>query len=369
MRLGILHDGHVLVLHHVFPQGAGNEAFPTGALLPLHATAMGKALLAACPEAEAEVASSELRPFTAATITDPDTLAKSLEQVRGRGWAASIEEFVEGTSAVAAPITSHGGDAVGALSISGPTDRLCRSREPREALAVSLCDYAWAVSRDLGAEPWEFALREQVRASAALRLQADLVRQERRARVLREEVEVRPPVLENPWRSRHGPYAGATEEMERTLSRERSELAEMERQLCQIRQRLRGAERATRAQQTLRVHSDPPIVATTAPEKTAVAPVPAAVSGAAAASDGIGARPPSPLGAPAAKAEFILGAPAIRIFVEEFAARLLERSQTALHEQFGAELGLCLQPRVENPPGRSAPPPPHEDDVLSAVGG
>jgi IclR family acetate operon transcriptional repressor len=51
-----------------------------------------------------------------------------LRRVRARGWATSIDELEDGLSAVAAPVLGAGGEAVAALSVSGPSARLTSER-------------------------------------------------------------------------------------------------------------------------------------------------------------------------------------------------------------------------------------------------
>src|SRR6201989_1175589 len=46
VRIGTLHEGQVLIVHHVFRPDDSLQALEVGALLPAHATAIGKALLA-----------------------------------------------------------------------------------------------------------------------------------------------------------------------------------------------------------------------------------------------------------------------------------------------------------------------------------
>src|SRR5918912_592967 len=46
VRIGTLHEGQVLVVHHVFRPDDSRQALEVGALLPAHATALGKVLLA-----------------------------------------------------------------------------------------------------------------------------------------------------------------------------------------------------------------------------------------------------------------------------------------------------------------------------------
>jgi DNA-binding IclR family transcriptional regulator len=147
VRIGTVLEGRVLVVHHVFRPDDTFQTLDVGTLLPLHATALGKVLLAYRPFAPAD-----LEAFTRLTIVEPKPLAAALDGVREVGWAAEIEEFLLGQAAIAAPIRGYGGLVVGAIGISGPVERLCDSRyRPRAPLVTYVRDAARAVSRDLGA--------------------------------------------------------------------------------------------------------------------------------------------------------------------------------------------------------------------------
>jgi IclR family acetate operon transcriptional repressor len=71
-----------------------------------------------------------------------------LRAVRARGWATSIDELEDGLSALAAPVLGTGGDAVAALSISGPSARLTSERIA--ALAPLLRKECGELARRLG---------------------------------------------------------------------------------------------------------------------------------------------------------------------------------------------------------------------------
>jgi len=68
--------------------------------------------------------------------------------IRERGYASAVDELEEGLAALAAPIFGPDGDAVAALSISGPTIRLTRERIME--LAPQLITQAAQVSERLG---------------------------------------------------------------------------------------------------------------------------------------------------------------------------------------------------------------------------
>jgi len=77
-----------------------------------------------------------------------NTDATGLGDVRARGYATSIDELEVGLTAVAAPVLGPEGDAVAALSISGPTARLTADRIAQ--LAPLVVEEARRLARRLG---------------------------------------------------------------------------------------------------------------------------------------------------------------------------------------------------------------------------
>ena len=82
VRIGTLHETRVLVVHHVFRPDDSRQALEVGALLPAHATALGKVLLASNRYAAAELAGTGLQRFTASTLTDWEALDADLSAVQ-----------------------------------------------------------------------------------------------------------------------------------------------------------------------------------------------------------------------------------------------------------------------------------------------
>jgi DNA-binding IclR family transcriptional regulator len=98
-----------------------------GAAFPLHATANGKAALAALPEAEREAVLAVALPrLTSRTVVDPDRLRAELAEVAATGVAFDREEHTEGISAVGAAVVGPHGPLL-TLSIPVPTERFVRS--------------------------------------------------------------------------------------------------------------------------------------------------------------------------------------------------------------------------------------------------
>jgi DNA-binding IclR family transcriptional regulator len=155
VRLGTLLEGKVLVVHHVFRPDDTLQTLDVGALLPLHASALGKVLLAYDANAAAALSRDRLEPYTRRTITSVGALARALAEVREAGWAAEVEEVTVGEASMALPIRGHGGLVVGAIGISGTVERVCDGKgQPKPALVTYVRDAARAVSRDLGVSRW-----------------------------------------------------------------------------------------------------------------------------------------------------------------------------------------------------------------------
>ncbi len=154
VRIGTLHEAKVLIVHHVFRPDDSLQTLEVGTLLPAHASALGKVLLAYNPYYAGEVVRAGLDAYTAATITDPERLDRELARVRAQGWAAEIGEMAPGQVAYGAPIVDRHDLTVGAIGISGPPERLLAARQPRNDLLSYVREVARAVSRELGAIPW-----------------------------------------------------------------------------------------------------------------------------------------------------------------------------------------------------------------------
>jgi DNA-binding IclR family transcriptional regulator len=152
VRVGSLHGDGVLVIHHVFRPDNSLQILEVGAQLPLHATALGKALLAFRPDLTEELLGRGLPRLTQATLTIAAPLRKALESVRETGWAAEQDEAVIGESSVAAPIFDRRGEAAGAIGVAGPTDRLYAGRDVQPAIVGHVREAARAITRDLGGQ-------------------------------------------------------------------------------------------------------------------------------------------------------------------------------------------------------------------------
>ena len=100
-----------------------------GRRLPVHATALGKAMLAEMDDEQAlRHLPAEMEAFTPRTITDADTLLAELAEVRTRGYAIDDEESSAGLRCFAVALPHRGGSH-DAISISIPVARLVDGRQ------------------------------------------------------------------------------------------------------------------------------------------------------------------------------------------------------------------------------------------------
>lgn len=94
-----------------------------GAREAAYCTGLGKAMLAFQGEAELARVLRSLPRRTDATITDPRALQADLDAVRRTNLAYDRGEAYPGVFCIAAPVRSSG-QAIGAVSVSGPVERL-----------------------------------------------------------------------------------------------------------------------------------------------------------------------------------------------------------------------------------------------------
>ncbi|WP_211300054.1 IclR family transcriptional regulator [Haloactinopolyspora alba] len=102
-----------------------------GRRLPAHATALGKALLAARDDGEvADLLPARLPTLTLNTIGDRDDLLAELDRIRAVGYAIDREENSEGIRCFAVSLRTSR-PPVDAVSVSAPTLRLDTRTEQR----------------------------------------------------------------------------------------------------------------------------------------------------------------------------------------------------------------------------------------------
>ena len=151
VRTAVLLLDDVVVIHHQPRPDGSRQMAEVGIVIPAHASAWGKAILAFDVDAaERVLGQRQLRSMTGETTTDAADLRSLLADVRHGGVAVERDEAVLGESAVAAPIFDATGAVAGAIGVVEPT----RPRAMTAASHKAVRDAARAISRELGATHW-----------------------------------------------------------------------------------------------------------------------------------------------------------------------------------------------------------------------
>ena len=130
-NLAIADGGQVVFISQVETHEPIRAFFRPGTRGPIHASGIGKALLAYHPPeaVDADRARAGARRLHARGRSPTRRgWREELAAIRARGWAMDDEERTEGMRCIAAPIFNEFREAMAGVSISGPTVRMARRR-------------------------------------------------------------------------------------------------------------------------------------------------------------------------------------------------------------------------------------------------
>lgn len=111
-------------------------AVSIGSVLPYHAAAAPVAMAAFDSELRSRALRDPLPAFTEMTLSDPGEFASHLDQVRAEGVSRSRNDYLNGVSAVAAPILGSRDSLVGTISLGGHSEDFTGSDGDARAEAV-----------------------------------------------------------------------------------------------------------------------------------------------------------------------------------------------------------------------------------------
>lgn len=137
-NLGIDRGGMVLFLSQVETHENIRAFFPPGTLSSMHASGIGKTLLAQMDEDRFARWLRDHPParFTEHTLTEPEALRAAMTEIRSRGYSIDDQEKNLGMRCIAAPIFDVSREAVAGISISGPINRMAEDAIPDLAQIV-----------------------------------------------------------------------------------------------------------------------------------------------------------------------------------------------------------------------------------------
>jgi DNA-binding IclR family transcriptional regulator len=148
--LAAYRDGVVKIVAKCDHEGPVRVVQDVGAERPIHATAVGKAIVAFLPAAELTGVLDRMtwERYTPHTIVTRDALESELRRVRGAGYCTDDEEHIEGIRCAAAPVRIYSGQVVASLCVLGPKSRMTRAR--LRELSEPLLRLAGVISERLG---------------------------------------------------------------------------------------------------------------------------------------------------------------------------------------------------------------------------
>jgi DNA-binding IclR family transcriptional regulator len=150
VQLATEERGEVLYIEKIESANAIRIMSETGARLPIHCSALGKALLAQKSQAEVRriLEQTGMPRMTRHTITELNQMEQALDTIRAQGYAVDDMEIMDGLRCVAAPIRDGDGDAKYAISVSSFAGTL--SGENMERVVADLVSTAGEISRLMG---------------------------------------------------------------------------------------------------------------------------------------------------------------------------------------------------------------------------
>ena len=138
VNLGVIDDGEAVFISQVESREVMRMIVRLGSRSPIHASGVGKALLANMPEKRlAEILQQRgLARYTERSIDNPAQLRTELARIRQLGYALDDEEHAVGLRCVASAIFDENGQALAAISLSGPKARVTDARLDELGVAV-----------------------------------------------------------------------------------------------------------------------------------------------------------------------------------------------------------------------------------------
>ena len=125
VNLAVLDGTEVLYVARIATEHFLQVHVEVGSRLPAYCTALGRALLAALPSAQARAVlrASELVAHTPNTLVDIDDIERELDRTRRRGYAVIKEELASGLISVACAVIGPEGQVLAAVNVPVPSVR------------------------------------------------------------------------------------------------------------------------------------------------------------------------------------------------------------------------------------------------------
>lgn len=150
VRLGAELFDEVIIIHHNRRPDGSQQMLETGITIPIHASALGKVLLAYHPQRAREILDTGLRSLTGDTVVEAAALRDQLRATVAAAMAHERDEAVLGESSVAVPVADRSGEVIAAIAVVMPTSE----HPPSDAVLNDLRETGRNISRELGFGSW-----------------------------------------------------------------------------------------------------------------------------------------------------------------------------------------------------------------------
>lgn len=145
-------DGEAVCIGQIESRHAMRALTGIGGRVMMHTSAAGKVMLANMDGSRRDtlLRQFKLSRITDKSIVDERILTASLEKIRSQGYAVDDEEHALGLRCISAPVFNEFGEAIAAMSVSGPTARIPDDRV--KALGETVSAAAREATRDFGGD-------------------------------------------------------------------------------------------------------------------------------------------------------------------------------------------------------------------------
>lgn len=122
VQIAVLDGLRCLIVDRIAGSRTVDNASKPGSRLPLHATAVGKILMAYGPQELQDAVLNNLDRYTDTTITDAELLRRQLREIKAKGYAQTVAELTPGATSLAVPVRGNNGQVIASMGLISATD-------------------------------------------------------------------------------------------------------------------------------------------------------------------------------------------------------------------------------------------------------
>ena len=136
--LAVRSDQHILYVAHVSTNRHIRLGANVGTRFPLHATSLGKVMLAfeSAEEIDKVLARAPFDRFTERTVTSAEAMRERIAAIRERGYDSALDELDYGIVSIAVPVFAQDRSAIAAINCSTSTTRISQDELVRTRLPL-----------------------------------------------------------------------------------------------------------------------------------------------------------------------------------------------------------------------------------------